>query len=82
MRSEPGRSVEDLLDACIEQLLAGQGWNDIVPPDHPYYQEIEALMETVQALMNLGRSTAVTEGETLAERAKVWEVLQHTMSTQ
>ena len=80
MLAEQGKSVEDLLDACIERLLAERGWNDIVPLDHPHHREIEDLMETVQALIDFGRSTVVEEGEALAERAKIWEVLQHAVS--
>ncbi len=50
MPKEAPESLDDLLDRCIDVLLAGGDWEGCVPTDHPDRDEVIELMRVAKQL--------------------------------
>ncbi len=71
MAGSPQAQLEELLDECVDSLLAGKDWHECVPADHPEREELIGLMEVAEELMDSMRSAPRERSQERQRRARV-----------
>ena len=72
--SEP--TAADLLDQCIDALIAGKDWHRLVPATHPDREEIVQLMQLAEDLRDAEAELTSDSGQAASAKGTTRALLE------